>query len=92
MGPSRHDSKIVDWDVKPQHKQTIKTNITRMFCVTEVSLNPQDWAERQIQQYYESQRRSLSRIRSTESMPMSSPLQNCEGMSINQMYYAAKFR
>ena len=23
MAPSRHDWKIVDWDVKPQHKQTI---------------------------------------------------------------------
>ena len=22
MAPSRHDWKIVDWDVKPQHKQT----------------------------------------------------------------------
>ena len=22
MYPSRHDWKIVDWDVKPQHKQT----------------------------------------------------------------------
>ena len=22
MAPSRHDLKIVDWDVKPQHKQT----------------------------------------------------------------------
>ena len=32
MAPSRHDWKVVDWDVKPQHKQTIepcheKTNI-----------------------------------------------------------------
>ena len=24
MAPSRHDSKIVDWDVKPQPKQTNK--------------------------------------------------------------------
>ena len=23
VAPSRHDRKIVDWDVKPQHKQTI---------------------------------------------------------------------
>ena len=23
VAPSRHDWKIVDWDVKPQHKQTI---------------------------------------------------------------------
>ena len=22
MAPSRHDRKIVDWDIKPQHKQT----------------------------------------------------------------------
>ena len=26
MAPSRHDWKIVDWDVKPQHKQTNKQN------------------------------------------------------------------
>ena len=26
MGPSRHDWKIVDWDVKPQLKQTNKQN------------------------------------------------------------------
>ena len=26
MAPSRHDWKIVDWDVKPQHKQTNKSN------------------------------------------------------------------
>ena len=25
VAPSRHDWKIVDWDVKPQHKQTNKT-------------------------------------------------------------------
>ena len=25
LAPSRHDWKIVDWDVKPQHKQTNKT-------------------------------------------------------------------
>ena len=24
MAPSRHDWKIVDWDVKPQHNQPIK--------------------------------------------------------------------
>ena len=24
VAPSRHDWKIVDWDVKPQHKQTIR--------------------------------------------------------------------
>ena len=24
VAPSRHDRKIVDWDVKPQHKQTNK--------------------------------------------------------------------
>ena len=26
VAPSRHDWKIVDWDVKPQHKQTIVQN------------------------------------------------------------------
>ena len=34
VAPSRHDWKIVDWDVKPQHKQTNK-----IFKVT-VRLNP----------------------------------------------------
>ena len=28
VAPSRHDWKIVDWDVKPQHKQT--KNMTKM--------------------------------------------------------------
>ena len=26
VAPSRHDWKIVDWDVKPQHKQTNKVH------------------------------------------------------------------
>ena len=26
MAPSRHDWKIVDWDVKPQHNQSTKQN------------------------------------------------------------------
>ena len=26
VAPSRHDWKIVDWDVKPQHKQTNKSS------------------------------------------------------------------
>ena len=29
VAPSRHDWKIVDWDVKPQHKQTNK--LTQIF-------------------------------------------------------------
>ena len=28
MAPSRHDWKIVDWDVKPQHKQTYNIYFT----------------------------------------------------------------
>ena len=31
LAPSRHDWKIVDWDVKPQHKQTNKN--VGMHCV-----------------------------------------------------------
>ena len=27
VAPSRHDWKIVDWDVKPQHKQTNQVNL-----------------------------------------------------------------
>ena len=49
---------------------------------TEAALNILEWPERQIQQYNESQRRSLSRIQSTESMPMSSPLQSCDSKLI----------
>ena len=29
MAPSRHDWKIVDWDVKPQHKQTNKDKVIK---------------------------------------------------------------
>ena len=29
VAPSRHDCKIVDWDVKPQHKQTNQDSILR---------------------------------------------------------------
>ena len=28
VAPSRHDWKIVDWDVKPQHKQTNKADVS----------------------------------------------------------------
>ena len=31
VAPSRHDWKIVDWDVKPQHKQTVKVGIGVFF-------------------------------------------------------------
>ena len=31
MAPTRHDWKIVDWDVKPQHKQTNKTFFSETF-------------------------------------------------------------
>ena len=30
MAPSRHDRKIVDWDIKPQHKQT-KTDVLNLL-------------------------------------------------------------
>ena len=35
MAPSRHDWKIVDWDVKPQHNQLHdpQLNVTRMIEV-----------------------------------------------------------
>ena len=32
MAPSRHDWKIVDWDVKPQHKQTNMNDVTIWQC------------------------------------------------------------
>ena len=39
LGPSRHDWKIVDWDVKPQHKQTNKTRACAgPFIVINISL------------------------------------------------------
>ena len=31
MAPSRHDWKIIDWDVKPQHKQTLCCVSTRFI-------------------------------------------------------------
>ena len=31
VAPSRHDWQIVDWDVKPQHKQTNKSKINTMM-------------------------------------------------------------
>ena len=33
VAPSRHDWKIVDWDVKPQHKQTNKFLASRFYYV-----------------------------------------------------------
>ena len=30
----RHDRKIVDWDVKPQHKQTNKTQVYIIFLIS----------------------------------------------------------
>ena len=32
MAPSRHDWKIVDWDVKPQHNQPTKTSMSLTNC------------------------------------------------------------
>ena len=34
VAPSRHDWKIVDWDVKPQHKQTNKPNKDHLWTKT----------------------------------------------------------
>ena len=36
MAPSRHDWKIVDWDVKPQHNQK---NLCHRYSYSEVSEN-----------------------------------------------------
>ena len=33
VAPSRHDWKIVDWDVKPQHKQTNKLMTSSKSCL-----------------------------------------------------------
>ena len=33
MAPSRHDWKIVDWDVKPQHNQPTYPAFVQTFCV-----------------------------------------------------------
>ena len=39
VAPSRHDWKIVDWDVKPQHKQTFQINALKVIaCSTLLSL------------------------------------------------------
>lgn len=51
--------------------------------VYEVSENSCEWPERLVQQYMESQKRCLSRIQSSESMPMSSPVQPCDGTTSN---------
>ncbi|XP_052229943.1 mdm2-binding protein-like isoform X2 [Dreissena polymorpha] len=46
--------------------------------VYEASENSYEWPERLVQQYMESQRRCLSRLPSSESMALSSPLQHNE--------------
>ena len=38
MAPSRHDWKIVDWNVKPQHNQPTLSNINRWLCVKDDQL------------------------------------------------------
>ena len=40
MAPSRHDWKIVDWDVKPQHNQP--TNMFEIVKKCKISLPAQD--------------------------------------------------
>ena len=35
MAPSRHDWKIVDWDVKPQHNQP--TNMYLVYLVFQIA-------------------------------------------------------
>ena len=34
MAPSRHDWKIVDWDVKPQHNQPVLCGVVQFFLLT----------------------------------------------------------
>ena len=36
MAPSRHDWKIVDWDVKPQHNQPTWSLLIPLLCSTEM--------------------------------------------------------
>ena len=56
VAPSRHDWKIVDWDVKPQHKQTTCVEISRstrvpvignetgrLVCRSLQKMNKQKW-------------------------------------------------
>ena len=38
MAPSRHDWKIVDWDVKPQHNQPIYIYILIAIALDETSI------------------------------------------------------
>ncbi|XP_052817358.1 mdm2-binding protein-like [Mya arenaria] len=55
---------------------TVRVNLQKE--VYEAGENSYEWRERLVQQYQESQRRTLSRIQSSESMQMSSPIQHGE--------------
>ena len=39
VAPSRHDWKIVDWDVKPQHKQNKQTNKAIYHIIIDFAAN-----------------------------------------------------
>lgn len=56
----------------------VKWKINMEKEVSDVLENTAEWPERLALQYIESQKRCLSRVQSTESMPMSSPLQPSE--------------
>ncbi|KAL4234967.1 hypothetical protein ACF0H5_006608 [Mactra antiquata] len=59
--------------------------------IYEVSENCEDWRERLVLQYLESQKRCLSRLQSSESIPMSSPFQPCEAPTVIDLNSFLKF-
>ena len=46
MAPSRHDWKIVDWDVKPQHKPTNQLTEFIIYLTTSIYENQLYWIVR----------------------------------------------
>lgn len=48
-------------------------------CPDELLLDSSEWPEKKYLLYQESQRKSISRLRSTDSLVLSSPLQQQEG-------------
>nr|XP_022308027.1 mdm2-binding protein-like [Crassostrea virginica] len=51
---------------------------TTPFCPSELQMDPSEWPEKKYLLYHESQRKSISRLRSTDSLVLSSPLQSQE--------------
>ncbi|XP_061186887.1 mdm2-binding protein-like [Saccostrea echinata] len=51
-----------------------------MMCVypAELQMDPSEWPEKKYLQYQESQRKSISRLRSTDSLVLSSPIQSSQ--------------